>query len=81
MVDLVRGIMRNVSGLNMAMQDGLPSIGRFGNLTNNNNNGMSQSVIINADFPAVSDAQEIKQAFNNLINIASQKASGNRRTY
>lgn len=79
-VDLVRGIMRSVSGLNMAMQDGLPSTGRFSSLTNNNN-GMNQSVIINADFPAVSDAQEIKQAFNNLINIASQKASGNRRTY
>lgn len=80
-VDIVRGIMRSVSGLNMAMQDGLPSTGRFSSLTNNNNNGMNQSVIINADFPAVSDAQEIKQAFNNLINIASQKASGNRRTY
>lgn len=80
-VDLVRGIMRSVSGLNMVMQDGLPSTGRFSSLTNNNNNGMNQSVIINADFPAVSDAQEIKQAFNNLINIASQKASGNRRTY
>jgi len=40
-----------------------------------------QDVVINADFPAVEDASQIKQAFNELINLASQRASNNRRTY
>ena len=40
-----------------------------------------QNVIINADFPAVQDAAQIKQAFNELVNLASQKVSANRRTY
>ena len=43
--------------------------------------GATQSVIINADFPNVSDALEIKNALNNLVNRASQLASQNRRTY
>ena len=38
-----------------------------------------QDVIINADFPAVQDAAQIKQAFNELVNLASQRASTNRR--
>ena len=38
-----------------------------------------QNVVINADFPAVQDAAQIKQAFNELVNLASQRASGNRR--
>ena len=40
-----------------------------------------QDVIINADFPGVEDAAQIKQAFNELINLASQKVSKNRRAY
>ena len=38
-----------------------------------------QNVVINADFPAVQDAEQIKQAFNELVNLASQRASANRR--
>ena len=32
-------------------------------------------------FPNVESAAEIKQAFNELINMASQRASKNRRQY
>ena len=51
------------------------------NSAENNTNTTEQQVIINADFPAVESAREIKQAFNELVNLASQRASGNRRTY
>ena len=39
-----------------------------------------QNVVINADFPAVQDAAQIKQAFNELVNLASQRVSTNRRS-
>ena len=56
--------------------------GLFTAVSNANENNMSeQQIIINADFPAVESAREIKQAFNELVNLASQRASGNRRTY
>jgi hypothetical protein len=37
--------------------------------------GTSQQIQINADFPSVKDAEEIKKAFNNLINSAAQYAN------
>ena len=56
--------------------------GLFTAVANANENNMNeQQIIINADFPAVESAREIKQAFNELVNLASQRASGNRRTY
>ena len=36
-------------------------------------NGIEQQVKIEASFPNVSKANEIEQAFDNLINIAAQK--------
>ena len=80
-VNIVRGIMSDVSGMNFKMQNGLPSSGAYSAFSRNTDNSTSQNIVINADFPNVSDALEIKQAFNNLVNIASQKANGNRRTY
>jgi len=53
--------------------------GKIPTMDNNTNN--ETSVVINADFPNVSDALEIKNALNNLVNRASQLASQNRRTY
>ena len=40
-----------------------------------------QNIVINADFSGVESAIEIKKAFNEIVNLASQRASGNRRTY
>ena len=80
-VDIVRGIMNDVSSMNFRMQNGLPEGGAYSAFSRNIDNSTSQNIVINADFPNVSDALEIKQAFNSLVNIASQKANGNRRTY
>lgn len=56
--------------------------GLFNSVANvDNSTTNEQQIIINADFPAVESAREIKQAFNELVNLASQRASGNRRTY
>jgi hypothetical protein len=41
--------------------------------------GVQQTVSINADFPNVSSADEIQEAFNNLVNQAAQYANTNRR--
>ena len=40
--------------------------------------GFEQSVHIDASFPAVQDRYEIEEAFNNLINTASQFANRKR---
>ena len=40
--------------------------------------GIEQNVVINADFPNATDHNEIQQAFDNLMNIASQRVNRNR---
>ena len=45
------------------------------------NSVLEQAITINADFPNAESAAEIKRALEELINLASQRASGNRRTY
>ena len=42
---------------------------------------LQQQITINADFPNAESASEIRQALDELVNLASQRASGNRRTY
>ena len=42
---------------------------------------IEQAITINADFPNAESAAEIRQALEELINLASQRASGTRRTY
>ena len=41
--------------------------------------GTIQNITINADFPEVSDANEIRKAFDQIIGMASQKASNKSR--
>jgi len=43
--------------------------------TNTNNTNTTQTVHINANFPNVSDSNQIEKAFKNLANIALQKAA------
>lgn len=43
--------------------------------TNTNNTNTAQTVHINANFPNVSDSNQIEKAFKNLANIALQKAA------
>ena len=40
---------------------------------------MSQNIVINADFPDVSDAVEIQKAFDQILGMASQKANNKSR--
>jgi hypothetical protein len=40
--------------------------------------GIEQNVVINADFPNATDHNEIQQAFDNLMNIATQRVNRNR---
>ena len=40
---------------------------------------LNQNVHIEANFPNVSNSREIKEAFNNLVNMASQRAMSTRR--
>ena len=41
--------------------------------------GLEQNVHIDASFPNATSAKEIEDAFNNLVNIASQRALKNRK--
>ena len=81
-VDIVRGLVNKVAGINDSLLSDLTgNVFNSQNISNSNDNSMNQNIVINADFPGVSDALEIKNAFDNLMNIASQYANGNRRTY
>ena len=79
-VDIVRAIAEKVGNIAGAATAGVNS-GSALDLVAAAGQTILQDVIINADFPAVQDAAQIKQAFNELVNLASQRASGNRRTY
>jgi TP901 family phage tail tape measure protein len=73
-VDMIREIS-NVIDLNaMSASQGLTSLlgaGRIGE----HKESLEQNVTIHAEFPGVSDRNEIQEAFNNLINAASQYAN------
>ena len=47
--------------------------------TTESNETLEQNVHIDATFPDVKDSKEIQDAFNNLVNIASQRALRNKR--
>lgn len=65
-VEVVRDIM---SGINS-----LPSVGKGVINSNYDNNAVDQRVEINATFPGVTEAIEIKQALEQLADNAYQEA-------
>ena len=79
-VNITRAITSGVSSMAAAALSNL-SGGRGYSTLESTTDSILQNVVINADFPAVQDAAQIKQAFNELVNIASQRASKNRRAY
>ena len=79
-VQIVRTIADKVSAATTAAAASIGGSG-LADLVSAAGESILQNVVINADFPAVQDATQIKQAFNELVNLASQRASGNRRTY
>jgi hypothetical protein len=57
----------------MSASQGLTSLLGFGKIGGGHET-IEQNVTIHAEFPPVSDRNEIEEAFNNLINAASQYA-------
>ena len=73
-VNIVRTIADKVASATNAAAANIGSQG-LGSLLAAAGEQILQNVVINADFPAVQDAAQIKQAFNELVNMASQRAS------
>ena len=84
-VKIASGIINSVAGLGSNILNNLIAGREISNILTNNNrnadNSVQQNVKIEATFPNVQSSQEIEKAFNNLVNAASQRAAGNRRTY
>lgn len=84
-VKIASGIISSVAGLGSNILNNLIAGREISNILTNNNrnadNSVQQKVEISATFPSVQSSQEIEKAFNNLVNAASQRAAGNRRTY
>ena len=74
-IDIVRGLVDNIE-YRALMQ----SFGRMSApIVNLTNETLEQDVTIHAEFPNVQDKNEIEEAFNNLINTASQYANRKNR--
>ena len=70
-VSVVRDVMNRVGN---SINAGYTNIRTaFGEATQNS--GVSQNIVINADFPNVENSKEIENAFDNLLNIASMRAN------
>lgn len=68
-----------VKTIDLSAQSASTGLGALVNATHNASLGQlseafEQNVTINADFPSATDHSEIEQAFNNLLNTASQYA-------
>ena len=72
------GILRQITqqvGQNAFSKIGQISNSRaMGNLANPQNDSIEQNVQISASFPNVDSKREIEEAFNDLINLAQQRA-------
>ena len=87
MLDISRSMTSVISSVSNKIKDMIYQIDKA-NYTRNMNsrtqlqdasNQLEQKVHIEATFPNVSQSHEIEDAFNNLINIAAQRAYRNRR--
>ena len=72
-VKLIRQISQTID-LQAAAYNAAASGLSIGQLANSNQT-LQQEVTIHAEFPNVSDHNEIEEAFNNLVNRASQYAN------
>ena len=73
-VDIVRNLNESLDLGALSMSKGLGNIIARG-LDQNTTQTIDQNVSIKAEFPNVQDRNEIEEAFNNLINKASQYAN------
>ena len=72
-IEMVRQISSMIDLNAMSASQGLTSLLGYGKI-NDSRESLEQNVTIHAEFPGVSDRNEIQEAFNNLINAASQYA-------
>ena len=78
-IEIVREITSSMNGFATDQLTNLQDDNRYLLDTYLKDKGVSsldQNVHIEANFPNVTQHTEIEQAFNNLINIASMRASG-----
>ena len=83
-IGIVRNLDNILESLNSSMMNRLlgllVNIGdNIGNINTDRSETLEQQVHIEASFPNVESSSEIQDAFNNLINIASQHALNNKR--
>ena len=76
-VKIASGMMERVAGLNSSVLDNLVANRGLSNIETGGTVDSSSHQVINiqADFPNANSADEIRQAFNNLINIATMRAN------
>ena len=77
-VGIANKVMDKVAAMNSSALEAL--LGNGINGTYNSDDSLNQKVEITANFPNANNAAEIEQALNNLVNMASQRASKNRRS-
>lgn len=76
-VDITRKVADSIN-MNMLSRIGQLTSSTIAPKTETAAEVLEQNVHIDATFPGVQDAQEIKDALNNLVNIASQRANRKR---
>ena len=78
-VDILRAMTDNLGDSIFNRLASIPN--GYGNILNQipNSETLEQKVQIEAVFPNVSNSHEIENAFNNLVNIASQRALRNKK--
>ena len=79
-VSIVRNLTSGLSSLQNSLVGQLTSSNQ--NISNNiekEKTILDQNVRIEATFPNVSNSNEIEKAFNDLVNLASQRAMSTRR--
>lgn len=78
-VKIARNVIDKVASMNAFALEGLTGTSIPGTY-NTTDNSTTQTVEINASFPNANNTAEIEKAFDNLVNMASQRASKNRRS-
>jgi hypothetical protein len=73
-VQILRNITDSFSTSMLSKIASLDSSLNTGSFNTDQNNGIEQNVVINADFPNATNSKEIENALNNLVNVASQRA-------
>lgn len=76
-VEILRNITNNMNSRLASLSS--ISAGDVSNVSNTSNS-TSNNIVINADFPNASNADEIKRAFDNLTNFATQQVFSNGST-